>query len=108
MTKLESALQSLCRTLSSLGQEFALVGGLAVSARAEPRFTRDLDLAVAAADDSEAERIVHQLLQQGYQVLATTVPDMVMQNYSTILAAGVLRFSILRKQNPVALEIKID
>lgn len=75
MTKLEAALQSLCRTLSSLGQEFALVGGLAVSARAEPRFTRDLDLAVAAADDSEAERIVHQLLQQGYQVLATVEQD---------------------------------
>lgn len=75
MTKLESALQSLCRTLSSCGQEFALVGGLAVSARAEPRFTRDLDLAVLAADDSEAERLVYQLLQHGYQVLATVEQD---------------------------------
>jgi hypothetical protein len=75
MTKLESALQSLCSTLSSCGRQFALVGGLAVSARAEPRFTRDLDLAVLAANDSEAERLVHQLLQHGYQVLATVEQD---------------------------------
>jgi hypothetical protein len=71
MTRLESALHGLCQTLASCGQEFALVGGLAVSARAEPRFTRDLDLAVVANDDSAAEILVHQLLQMGYQVLAT-------------------------------------
>jgi hypothetical protein len=52
-----------------------LVGGLAVSARAEPRFTRDLDLAVAAVDDSAAEGLVHRLLQTGYQVLATVEQD---------------------------------
>ena len=33
------------------GVGFALVGGLAVSARTEPRFTRDLDFAIAVADD---------------------------------------------------------
>ena len=34
---------------------WALVGGLAVSIRAEPRFTRDVDVAVAVADDATAE-----------------------------------------------------
>ena len=31
------------------------MGGLAVSARAEPRFTRDIDLALAVTDDADAE-----------------------------------------------------
>jgi hypothetical protein len=75
MTRLEAALQNLCQTLARCQEEFALVGGLAVSARAEPRFTRDLDLAVVANDDSAAEGIVHRLLQAGYQVLATVEQD---------------------------------
>lgn len=75
MTRLESALEQLCHALASHGQSFALVGGLAVSARAEPRFTRDLDVAVVASDDEAAERVVHQLVQAGYQVLATVEQD---------------------------------
>jgi hypothetical protein len=46
----------------------ALVGGLAVSARSEPRFTRDADLAVAVANDAEAEALVHLLSGAGYAV----------------------------------------
>ena len=38
-----------------------LVGGLAVSARCEPRFTRDIDIAVALADDAQAEKLVRAL-----------------------------------------------
>ena len=34
---------------------FALIGGLAVSARSEPRFTRDADFAVSVGSDAEAE-----------------------------------------------------
>ena len=40
---------------------FALVGGLAVSTRVEPRFTRDADLAVAVGGDAEAEALIHDL-----------------------------------------------
>ncbi|MBA3393554.1 MAG: hypothetical protein H0T89_12975 [Deltaproteobacteria bacterium] len=40
----------------------ALIGGLAVSARTEPRFTRDIDVAVAVADDESAEAIVPELV----------------------------------------------
>ena len=36
--------------LDELGARFALIGGLAVGARAEPRYPRDVDLAVATAD----------------------------------------------------------
>lgn len=44
-TRLESVLGDIVRHLQRLGRPFALVGGLAVSLRAEPRFTRDVDLA---------------------------------------------------------------
>ena len=42
-----------------------------MSARTEPRFTRDVDLAVAAADDSDAESLVHDLAALGYRIVAT-------------------------------------
>ncbi len=48
----------------------ALIGGIAVSARTEPRFTRDLDFAIAVADDPTAERYVFHLRQLGYEVRA--------------------------------------
>jgi nucleotidyltransferase AbiEii toxin of type IV toxin-antitoxin system len=48
----------------------ALVGGLAVSARAEPRFTRDLDFAISVANDDAATRYVFQLRRLGYEVVA--------------------------------------
>ena len=56
-TKLIDALRSACETLDELGVDFALVGGLAVSARAEPRLTRDVDLAIATDDDDGAESL---------------------------------------------------
>jgi hypothetical protein len=48
----------------------AVVGGVAVSARTEPRFTRDLDFAVAVASDDDATRYVFQLRQCGYEITA--------------------------------------
>jgi predicted nucleotidyltransferase len=50
------------------GADFALVGGIAVSARTEPRFTRDLDLAVAVRDDAEAETLVREMTAAGFQI----------------------------------------
>ncbi|MCH2109417.1 MAG: nucleotidyl transferase AbiEii/AbiGii toxin family protein [Polyangiaceae bacterium] len=59
----------------SSGRRFALVGGIATSARGEPRFTRDIDLAVAVSNDQEAETLLFQLNQRGYSVLATVEQD---------------------------------
>lgn len=67
---LEHVVKRAGEHLSSLGHRWALVGGLAVSARAEPRFTRDADLAVAVADDCDAERLILELRRAGYQTLA--------------------------------------
>jgi DNA-binding TFAR19-related protein (PDSD5 family) len=54
-----------------------LVGGLAVSARTEPRFTRDADLAVAVASDAEAEALIHRLQAVEYDVEAIVEQDAV-------------------------------
>ena len=56
------------RALDDRGVRWALVGGLAVSIRTEPRFTRDVDLVVAVSDDEGAEALVADLRAQGYRV----------------------------------------
>ena len=53
------------------GDKCALIGGLAVSARTEPRFTRDADLAVAVADDSAAEAVSREFIVAGYRIGST-------------------------------------
>jgi len=68
MTRFERTISDAVHHLRSAGYPFALVGGLAVSARTEPRFTRDVDLAVAVAGDDEAEAVVRVLLQSGYEM----------------------------------------
>jgi hypothetical protein len=65
--RLEQALVRLSGDLRALGLRWALVGGLAVSIRAEPRTTQDLDIGVAVSGDREAERITLDLKLRGYQ-----------------------------------------
>jgi len=71
MNRLETALADIGKILDQQGFEWALVGGLAVSVRAEPRFTRDVALAVAVESDTEAERLVGDLRGVGYEILET-------------------------------------
>lgn len=66
---------TLRRAASALGEAdgslaFAVVGGLGVSVRTEPRFTRDVDLVVAVADDRSAEALVLTLSRAGYRPFA--------------------------------------
>lgn len=56
---LRRALVGALRDLKELGIPHAVIGGLAVSARVEPRMTRDVDIAVAVADDAGAEEVVN-------------------------------------------------
>jgi predicted nucleotidyltransferase len=67
---LELALRRIASDLAAAGRKWAVIGGLAVSARAEPRTTRDVDLAVAVTDDADTEALVFTLLSCGYKVLA--------------------------------------
>jgi predicted nucleotidyltransferase len=61
--------------LGALHARYAIVGGHAVSTQTEPRFTRDIDLAVAVANDREAEDLVHALAARGYRISALLEPE---------------------------------
>jgi hypothetical protein len=63
-------LREIASELDDHGKQWAVVGGLAVSARAEPRTTRDVDVVVKVEDDFEAERLIYELKRSGYGVVA--------------------------------------
>jgi hypothetical protein len=67
----EQALAAICGELVRLGRRFALVDGLAVSVRAEVRFTRDVDIVVLVADDPDAESLTYHLRTAGYSAVAS-------------------------------------
>ena len=75
VSRAEAALRRIISDLEGLGRRFALVGGLAVSARTEPRLTRDADLAVLVADDRDAESLVRDLQARGWRVVAAIEQD---------------------------------
>jgi hypothetical protein len=75
MTRVEKVLGDAAAALDAGGRRYALIGGLAVSARTEPRFTRDVDWAVAVHNDAEAESVVHGLVAAGYAILMTVEQD---------------------------------
>lgn len=67
MTPLRDSLAGITAALDGLGARYALVGGLAVSVRTEPRFTRDIDLAVAVDNDEEAQALARDLRATGFR-----------------------------------------
>jgi predicted nucleotidyltransferase len=70
MSTVTASLGRIARDLDALRAKWAVIGGLAVSARTRPRFTGDVDIAVAVATDTEAERLVADLRATGYEVQA--------------------------------------
>lgn len=77
MTAIKKTLENISSVLATLGVEWALVGGLAVSARTSPRFTADVDVAVSVDDDPGAEALVRALLGKEYRLSATVEQDAV-------------------------------
>jgi hypothetical protein len=77
VTALEAALRQIHGDLTEADVSFALVGGLAVSTRCEPRFTRDADLAVALTSDAEAEALIHRLRIHDYNIEAVVEQEAV-------------------------------
>lgn len=75
MITLDAILRRIVADLARTGHDCALIGGLAVSVRTEPRFTRDADLAVAVADDADAEALVMALRDCGYHDAAVLEQD---------------------------------
>jgi hypothetical protein len=68
VSRLAAALSEIREALRETGTPMALVGGLAVSARTEPRFTRDVGVAVSVGGDEAAEALLHGLQSRGYRV----------------------------------------
>ncbi|MGH3982057.1 MAG: nucleotidyl transferase AbiEii/AbiGii toxin family protein [Pseudonocardiaceae bacterium] len=77
MNRVEAALRGIASDLNALRVGWALVGGFAVSVRTEPRFTRDVDVAVVVDDDPAAERLVRSLIEKGYRLDAIVEQDSV-------------------------------
>lgn len=75
LSRAEAALRRIVSDLRRLDRRFALVGGLAVSVRTEPRFTRDADFAVLVASDREAEALVRDLQDRGWRVVSAIEQD---------------------------------
>ncbi len=68
-------MRSITDDLSRGGIRYAVVGGLAVSVRSAPRFTRDIDLALAVQSDADAEACVAMLMRQGYELFGQLEHD---------------------------------
>ena len=67
MNPVFDVLEELAADLVQVSVDFALVGGLAVSVRAVPRFTHDVDVVVRVSGDRHAEKVIHSLIGRGYQ-----------------------------------------
>lgn len=68
MKHVTDVLQKTMACLDDFGVRYALIGGLAVSVRSEPRFTRDVDIAVAVDSDEMAEQVVRAMFARGFQL----------------------------------------
>jgi hypothetical protein len=93
---LDAAVLLAFGTLGARRTRCALIGGLAVGVRAEPRTTRDGDLAVAVADDAEADAVVFSLGALGYR------PDGVFEQEVT----G--RIALVRLVGPAPERLRLD
>jgi hypothetical protein len=69
VNRLQEAFFRLVSDLRTLDLPWALVGGLAVSVRARPRTTEDLDVAIAVLGDREAEGVAVSFRNLGYPYL---------------------------------------
>jgi hypothetical protein len=67
VSDLGAALARISVDLRALDVRWAIVGGLALAVRAEPRQTRDIDIAIAVESDREAEDLIRDLRPRGYR-----------------------------------------
>lgn len=70
MISLPELLTRAVADLEDSGVQFAVVGGLAVGVYAEPRFTKDVDLAISSMSDADAEQLTASMFRRGYQLVS--------------------------------------
>jgi hypothetical protein len=66
-TALEAAVEATKRVLDEEARAHALIGGLAISARATPRFTDDVDFALSCSD-ADAEDLIKSFVWRGFTI----------------------------------------
>lgn len=79
-------LQRISKLLDQQRVAWALVGGWAVSVRAEPRFTRDIDVAVAVGSDNDAEQLISVLTHAQFQI-ETIIEQTAVRRLATVRLA---------------------
>jgi predicted nucleotidyltransferase len=75
MIRVQRVLADAAGALAANRAPHALIGGLAVSARVEPRFTRDVDFAVSVPGDAAVEALLQALVKASYVVVSTVEHD---------------------------------
>lgn len=95
MIGLSHLVRPIVPSLLANNARFAVVGGLAVSARTIPRFTKDADFAVMVSSDAEAERLVFTIARDGFQIV--TLID---QTATADSRPHALRYRVTRPEMP--------
>lgn len=86
-----------------------LIGGLAVSVRCDPRFTRDVDLAIVVADDAGAEDVVRVLGHDGFTIASVVEQDAVHRMAMVrLVAADGVSIDLLMASSGIEPEIVAD
>jgi len=104
-----SAAADVLVLLKQEGVEGCLVGGLAVSVYCDPRFTRDVDLAIAVDNDERAELLMQSLVKRGFQIAAVVEQEAVERLAMTrLLNADGISIDLLVASSGVEAEIVKD
>lgn len=74
-THLFDIVARVSEVLADLERPWGLVGGLAVSVYVEPRFTRDIDIAISVSDDQDAEDFMSAWRTRGFVIDAVIEQD---------------------------------
>lgn len=64
---IKSVFEYVKETLADLELSWALIGGLAISAQTDPRFTEDIDISLFLPTDNEVERLIFTLQRKGWR-----------------------------------------
>ena len=75
-SQLFQTLGLVAEILADLEKHWALIGGLASSIYVEPRFTRDIDIAVSVEDDAEAEDFLRSWTARNFIIDTVIEQDM--------------------------------
>jgi len=70
-------------SLDAQGVRYCIVGGFAVSYRAEPRLTRDIDITLSVTSDEEAEDIIRSISSLGL-IAETILENSALGSISTV------------------------